>query len=571
MSKDVIITPASGLIDFQNSGNTEASIQLDSNGNLNFVSANGDISIGDTTSDVYIGDGVNNVDIVFEQNGAIRALATKTLTLGQSNSFINVNSQTTFTQNVTAPYYFGDGSNLTNIAAGGGGNVQVSASPPANPSVGDVWIDNDGRYLTYFSDGDSFQWVEIAASSGNVLAYIASTTDSIAEGTNLYFTETRANSAIDNRVTKSFVDNLNILEDLTTANVVETTNLYYTETRANTAIDNRVTKSFVDNLNVNADTLDGIDSASFLRSNDNDTASGNIVFSGLVTHSGNEVLSSNGVIQRFTNLYSFDNYLTSGEFQKILTIIPNGASQNYSVLGKITAQSGAVSQVIDFQLHLRSNTLPDLDWQIIYDEDLNGINTPYVKPVLWVKETTTAGVILALEHLNGSVQNINVDIVVLNRSSTYKNNVFIFNGLEVSSVDSGYTSYDFVLRQRRNKDSYVNFLGNLKANSYITVGSNLGTFSGAVTVDLNDGNYFYGTAGNVTTWTFAGHTTSGDASGFILEITNGGAYTQTWPNSVEWASNTAPTLTAAGKDLLVFVTRDGGTTYLGLVSAQDLS
>ena len=53
------------------------------------------------------------------------------------------------------------------------------------------------------------------------------------------------------------------ITDLTTANVTELNNLYFTVARANTAIDNRVTKSFIDNLNVDADTLDGNDSTYF--------------------------------------------------------------------------------------------------------------------------------------------------------------------------------------------------------------------------------------------------------------------------------------------------------------------
>ena len=49
------------------------------------------------------------------------------------------------------------------------------------------------------------------------------------------------------------------LDPFTTADLTENTNLYYTTTRANSAIDARVTKSFVDALNVDADTLDGQD------------------------------------------------------------------------------------------------------------------------------------------------------------------------------------------------------------------------------------------------------------------------------------------------------------------------
>jgi len=53
----------------------------------------------------------------------------------------------------------------------------------------------------------------------------------------------------------------------TTDDVTEgSLNLYYTDARANSAIDTRVDKTFVDNLNVDADTLDGNDSTDFATS-----------------------------------------------------------------------------------------------------------------------------------------------------------------------------------------------------------------------------------------------------------------------------------------------------------------
>src|SRR5210317_741290 len=51
--------------------------------------------------------------------------------------------------------------------------------------------------------------------------------------------------------------------DLDTDDIDEGSNLFYTTTRANTDIDARVDKAFVDALNVDADTLDGIDSTGF--------------------------------------------------------------------------------------------------------------------------------------------------------------------------------------------------------------------------------------------------------------------------------------------------------------------
>ena len=61
-----------------------------------------------------------------------------------------------------------------------------------------------------------------------------------------------------------------------TSDLSEGTNDYYTTARANSAIDTRVTKSFVDNLGVNADTFDSLDSGAFLRSNTDDTHTSNI-------------------------------------------------------------------------------------------------------------------------------------------------------------------------------------------------------------------------------------------------------------------------------------------------------
>ena len=88
---DVIITPASGLIDFQNtSGISSATIQLNGSGDLIIGAAAGDIQIGDTSGDIFVGDGVDNVDIVFEQDGEIRGDTGVTVTLGQSDSYIKI-------------------------------------------------------------------------------------------------------------------------------------------------------------------------------------------------------------------------------------------------------------------------------------------------------------------------------------------------------------------------------------------------------------------------------------------------------------------------------------------------
>ena len=97
-----------------------------------------------------------------------------------------------------------------------------------------------------------------------------------------------------------------------------------------------------------------------------------------------------------------------------------------------------------------------------------------------------------------------------------------------------------------------------------------------VTVNLNLGSVFTLTLGhNVGTFNITNPAGSGDASSFILKLTQDGTAgrTITWPSSVKWAAATAPTLSAAATniDVLVFFTTDGGTTYYGFTAGQVLS
>lgn len=96
----------------------------------------------------------------------------------------------------------------------------------------------------------------------------------------------------------------------------------------------------------------------------------------------------------------------------------------------------------------------------------------------------------------------------------------------------------------------------------------LGTITSG-TVDLRTGNYFAETLAANTTYTFSN---AGDVQAFQLEVTGASTYTITWPASVEWTGGAAPIRTAVGEtDVYTFVTDDGGTTYIGLHTADNLS
>jgi hypothetical protein len=105
---------------------------------------------------------------------------------------------------------------------------------------------------------------------------------------------------------------------------------------------------------------------------------------------------------------------------------------------------------------------------------------------------------------------------------------------------------------------------------YAIEGSAIGNAGATRTFDLSVANFFSVTIDQATTFTFTNPPASGDFGAFVMEITNGSAFLITFPASVDWPGGTAPTLTASGKDQLVFTTRDGGTTYFGFVAGLDI-
>jgi hypothetical protein len=85
-------------------------------------------------------------------------------------------------------------------------------------------------------------------------------------------------------------------------------------------------------------------------------------------------------------------------------------------------------------------------------------------------------------------------------------------------------------------------------------------------VDLSLGNVQTYTLSGAQTLTFTNPPATGSAGSFTLIVTNGASATLTWPTSVDWAGGTAPTLTAAGVDILTFLTVDGGVIWYGFAA-----
>ena len=121
------------------------------------------------------------------------------------------------------------------------------------------------------------------------------------------------------------------------------------------------------------------------------------------------------------------------------------------------------------------------------------------------------------------------------------------NGLGANATLIGNTYIDGALHQKAN---------------------NRGSISGAQTIDLSLGDVISCTITGNTTFTFTNPAAAGRVSAFVIEMTNGGTATITWPGSVSWVSGSAPTLrTGGGKNVIGFFTRDGGTTYQSFLIA----
>jgi hypothetical protein len=156
------------------------------------------------------------------------------------------------------------------------------------------------------------------------------------------------------------------------------------------------------------------------------------------------------------------------------------------------------------------------------------------------------------------------------------------NGLSMTTTTGGITVHEYV-KHYGDTDTYMGFDAVASWVAY-TDGSkrisannngffvesaareNATALSGTTpTCNADSAGYFSLTMTGNTTFTFSAQT-SGYSAGFVVELTGNGG-TVTWPTSVDWAGGTAPDAPASGEtDLLVFNTRDGGTTWYGMLA-----
>ena len=98
------------------------------------------------------------------------------------------------------------------------------------------------------------------------------------------------------------------------------------------------------------------------------------------------------------------------------------------------------------------------------------------------------------------------------------------------------------------------------------------TGGGTQDIDITLGNVVTATVDtSANTFTFSNPSATGKSCSFTLILTNGGSQTVNWPAAVDFAGGTAPALTAAGVDVLAFMTVDAGTRWYGFAGGLAMS
>jgi len=135
---------------------------------------------------------------------------------------------------------------------------------------------------------------------------------------------------------------------------------------------------------------------------------------------------------------------------------------------------------------------------------------------------------------------------------------------DIGSTVQGYDADTSKTDVAETRSASINMADNIVQSPVLKDYAETKVAMAANAVDLSLGNVQTKTISGNQTLTFTNPPASGTSGSFTLILTNGGSATVTWPASVDWPVATAPTLTAAGVDVLVFTTIDGGTIWYGM-------
>ena len=248
-----------------------------------------------------------------------------------------------------------------------------------------------------------------------------------------------------------------------------------------------------------------------------------------------------------------------------------GNSGYYLTTDGTTASWGAIS--IPSYTYVRTNftaTAAQTTFTVSYTVGYVDVYMNGVKLIVGTDVTATNGTSIVLA--SGAAAGDLIEVVAF---QTFN----VANALTTSDLGVSVQAYDADTTKNDVANTFTadqTISGELIVDSYNESYNAVTSTTNATTVDCETGNVFSHTLTENTTFTFSNPPASGTAYAFSLRIiqdASASGYAVTWPGSVDWASATAPTLTATASavDWLVFSTVDGGTTWYGFVSGQALA
>ena len=277
------------------------------------------------------------------------------------------------------------------------------------------------------------------------------------------------------------------------------------------------------------------------------TFGGNVTIGGTLTYEDVTNIDSVGVVTARNGIK-----VTSGNID-----ITSGSIKGYNQLvapysGTTTTLTVTVASKVNGE-HRYFGTGSALGYVV------DGTQSPYI--------TLTPGRTYKFDQADGSNANhpikfyLNADKTGLYEGGVTYNGTAGSSGAYTQIVVNDYTPT--VLHYQCVNHGYMGNAVNTSSNSSMSAESSTVTAMGANSVDCRIGNYFTKTISGATTFTFDNVPASGVAFGFVMELTLNGSNAVTWPASVKWPKDTAPTITDGKTQMFVFVTDNGGTRWRG--------
>jgi len=274
------------------------------------------------------------------------------------------------------------------------------------------------------------------------------------------------------------------------------------------------------------------------------SASGNVSIGGTLTYEDVTNIDSVGLITARSGIK-----VTSGNID-----ITSGGISGYNQLGATfgTTVTYTVKVIAKTAAHRYNGSGSSNGYTV------DGVESPYL--------TLTPGRTYKFDQADGSNASHPIKFYLnADKTGLYEGGVTVVGtagnaGAYTQIVVNDYTPT--VLHYQCVNHAYMGNAVNTSSNSAMSAESANVTAMGANSVDCRLGNYFTKTITGATTFTFT-NVPSGVAYAFTFEVTLNGSNAITWPSSVKWPADTAPTITDGKTQVFVFLTDDGGTRWRG--------